>query len=111
MLLLIQVVAILGFSVFYLVELALGGGANAVQTVMSVVVFLVGAACLAFVARGLLRGSAWARTPTVLWDVFVLLICVSLAESGQWLLAVVVGAVAAGGIAATLLAGAAGRPS
>lgn len=109
-LLLLQVVAILGFSAFYLVELARGEGADAVQTLMSVVVFLVGAACLAVVARGLGRGAGWARTPAVLWNVFVLLICVSLAQSGQWALAVLVGAVAAAGIAATLAGRGAGRP-
>lgn len=105
MLLLGQVAAILAFCGFYLVELALGQGADAVQTLMSVVVFLVGAALLAFVGRGLWQASSWARTPSVVWNMLVLLICVSLAQSGQWLLAVVVGLVAAGGIAAALAAG------
>lgn len=97
-LLAVQVVTILGFCVFYLVELAIGRGADTTQTIMSVVVFLGGAALLAFLARGLWRGSPWTRTPGVLWNVFVALIAVSLGQSGQWLLAVLVGAVAVGGI-------------
>lgn len=107
-LILLQVLTILGFCAFYLVELVIGEGADAAQTVMSVVTFLVGAGCLGLVARGLWRGSAWARTPAVLWNVLVLLICVSLAQSGHWVLAAVVGMVAAGGVAATLAGGGAG---
>jgi len=104
-LLAVQVLAILGFSGFYLVELALGAEANATQTVMSVVTFLVGAAALAVVARGLFRGAGWARTPSVLWNVLVLLIAVSLAQSGQLPWSLAVGAVAVGGIVGVLAAG------
>lgn len=99
---LVQVATILAFSLYYLVELAQGLGVNATQVLMSVVVFVVGAALLAILARGLWRGQAWARTPTVLWNVMVLLICVSLVQSGQLLTAVAVGGVAAGGIVATV---------
>lgn len=108
-LLLVQVVVILGFCVFYVVELALGAEADATQTAMSVVTFLVGAACLAAVARGLWRGSPWARTPAVLWNVLVMFICVSLAQSGQLPAAVALGLVAVGGIAGVLLAPAVAR--
>lgn len=101
----LQVVVILAFSLFYLVELARGESTEVTRVLMSVVVFVVGAAGLAVLARALLRRAGWARTPTVLWNVFLVLIAVSMFQSQQPLMAtallavslVCIGGVALGG--------------
>ncbi|WP_162137240.1 hypothetical protein [Austwickia chelonae] len=102
--LLVQVAIILGFVAFYVVELVRGEGDDSMRVAMSVVVFLLGAAGLLVLARGLWVGSEWPRTPTVLWNVLVLLLCPTMIEAGQPLLAVGVAALCLSGAGGTILA-------
>lgn len=95
----IQVLVIMGFSVFYVVELALGLGEDRARVAMSILVFLVGAAGLAMLARAFSRGASWPRTPSLVWHALLIPLAVSLAQAGQVLLGIGVGVIAAAGIA------------
>ncbi|WP_219232511.1 hypothetical protein [Austwickia sp. TVS 96-490-7B] len=99
----VQTGAILAASVFYLVELARGLGDDRARVLMSVVVFLVGACGLAVLGRGLWHGATWVRTPVLVWHALLVPVAVSLAQASQLIFAVMVGAVALGGLGSVLL--------
>lgn len=75
------------------------------RVAMSMVVFLLGVAGLLALARALWRGADWPRTPAVLWNVLVLLLCPTMLEAGQWLLAAAVAALCVVGTSCVVLAG------
>lgn len=100
----VQVAGILALSLFYGVELAQGRGSDQARVLMSIVTFLVGAGCLALLVKALWGGAAWPRTPTVLWNVLLLIIAVTLAQAGQWLMAALLGTVSAAAVVAVVLA-------
>lgn len=99
-----QALALVGFTVFYLVEV-LGGATNDnVRAVMSMVLFLVFAAGLALLGRGLWHGAGWARTPAIVWLALLLPVAYGMFQSGVVLLGLVVLASALVGIGAAVLA-------
>lgn len=103
-LLAVQVVVIVGFVVFYVVELASGQGEDRTRVVMSCVVFLIMAAGLGVLTRGLLRNASWSRTPTVLWNALLVPVGISLIQAAQVWVGVVVMVAAVGTIGAVLAA-------
>lgn len=95
-LLVLQVVGILIGVVYYVVQGLQGLGQDRTQVAMSVVLFVVGAAGLLVVARGLLHAARWARTPTLVWNALLVPIAWNLMDGGQpaWALAVAIVALA-----------------
>lgn len=104
-LLLAQVVGFVAAAVFYVVEGLQGLGEDGARVVMSVVLFLVLAAGLFTVARGLARGAAWARTPALVWNAVLLPIAWNLTEAGAYGWAALLCAVALVGLVGILAAG------
>ena len=105
---LLQALALVGFAGFYLVELVAGGASDVGAVVMSVALFLVVAAGLAYLARRWWTGSGAVTTPTVVWNVLLVPVAVGLAQSGQLILAVVLAVAVLVAIVAALAAGRAG---
>ena len=93
-----------GFGLFYLVELARGEGSDAARVLTSALLILGFAAALAGLGRLWLGVSRWPVTPTVLWNVLLVPVTVSLAQAGAVVPAVLVGGGAAGGILSALAA-------
>lgn len=79
----LQALVLLGFVVFYLVELAAGASDNGARVVTSAILMLVFAAALGVLARFLWQRARQARTPTIVWDVLLLPVGWSLAQSGH----------------------------
>lgn len=79
----LQGLAMLSFVGFYLVALSHGASSDPVRVVVSVVFIGVFAVAVALLARGLWRGSAWARTPTVVWNALLLPVAWGMFQSGR----------------------------
>jgi hypothetical protein len=86
----IQALALAGFTVFYVVELALGEGSDAVRVLMSALLILLGAVGLGALTRGWLGSAAWPRTPTVVWNVLLLPVGLGLIQGNRVLVGWVV---------------------
>ena len=86
----LQALALAVFAVFYLVQFVRGSGGEAARVLSSVVLIAVFAAGLAFLARGLLTGHPFVRTPTVVWELLLLPVGVGLVQSGQVLVGALV---------------------
>lgn len=78
-----QAVVLVGFAVFYIYELSIGEGSDAVRVVMSALVIALGGIGLAVVTRGWLRGSWWPRTPTIVWSLLLLPVGWGLIQRGR----------------------------
>ncbi len=93
-----QVVVLVGFSIFFLVEIVRGHALDPARAVMNVVMMLLVAAGLVAIARGWRVGATWQGTPTVLWHALLLPVAWSLFQAGQWgWFAFVAGAIALAG--------------
>ena len=97
-----QVVVLLGFAGFYLVELVRGEGDSVGRVVVSIVLILVTAAGLGAMARAWLGADTWPRTPTLVWSVLLLPVAWGLFQGHQGLVGAFVGAGAVAGSAAAL---------
>lgn len=97
-----QVVVIVGFVAFFLIEAARGEASELSAVATSVFIFVVAAFGLAALARGWLAGRSWPRTPTLVWQALLVPVGWSLAETHHGLLAAGVIALAVGGLAAAL---------
>jgi hypothetical protein len=86
----LQALALVVFAVFYLVELFSGGGGDPARVLSSVVLLAVFAVGLIVLARGLLAGHPSVRTPTVVWELLLLPVGVTLVQSGQAVIGVLV---------------------
>ncbi|NHI19793.1 hypothetical protein H9L10_02960 [Phycicoccus endophyticus] len=100
----VEALALAGFAAFYLYELARGEGSDAARVAMSAVTILLGAAGLAALARGWLGAARWPRTPTVVVNLLLLPVGVSLLQAGRPVLGVVVLALAVVALGATVAA-------
>jgi O-antigen/teichoic acid export membrane protein len=100
----VQALVLLGFCVFYLWELAQGGSADAGRAVMSVVLIAVFAIGLGLLGRAWQRGANWPNTPTVVWNLLLMPVSLSLVQSGHAAVGGVLAAVALGGIVAAVRA-------
>ncbi len=76
----LQALTLAGFAIFYVVELALGEGSDAIRVVMSALLIVVGAVGLGILARGWLGAASWPRTPTIVWNAVLLPVGVSLIQ-------------------------------
>ena len=90
----VQAVALAGFAVYYVVELVLGEGSDATRVLMSALLIFVAAVGLGVLARGWLGVAAWPRTPTIVWNVILLPVGISLIQGDRVLIGWVVIAVA-----------------
>ena len=86
----VQALALVGFAVYYVVELVLGEGSDATRVLMSALLILVAAVGLGVVARGWLGVAAWPRTPTIVWNVLLLPVGISLTQGNLVLIGWVV---------------------
>ena len=86
----LQALTLAGFAVYYVVELALGEGSDAVRVLMSALLILVAAAGLGALARGWLGVAGWPRTPTIVWNVILLPVGISLIQGNRALIGGVV---------------------
>ncbi len=100
----LQALTLAGFAVFYVVELAVGEGSDAVRVVMSALLILVGAVGLGILARGWLGDASWPRTPTIVWNAILLPVGFSLVQGTRVAVGWVVLVVAVVGIGAAWVA-------
>lgn len=101
---LVQALALLGFCVFYLWELTQGASDDAVRVISSTVLIAVFGVALALLGRAWRRGDHWPNTPTVVWNVLLLPVSWSMAQSGHAGVAGLVAVVALLGIVAAVRA-------
>jgi hypothetical protein len=100
----LQALTLAGFAVFYVVELALGEGSDAVRVVMSALLILVGAVGLGILARGWLGAASWPRTPTIVWNAILIPVGISLVQGTRVVVGWAVLVVAVVGIGAAWMA-------
>lgn len=93
-----QVLALVAFSVFYLVRLLRHEGNNQGRVAMSIVLLLIVALLLLLLARGMAAGRDWARTPTLVWQALLLPIAAGMFQSDRADLGTVVVLVSIAGI-------------
>ncbi|EWT00810.1 integral membrane protein [Intrasporangium oryzae NRRL B-24470] len=101
---LVEALVLLGFVVFYVVEMAGGATSDLSRAATSGALILVFAVFLLAIARGWWRRSDWVRTPTLLWNALLLPVAWSLHESDRTELAIAVAVLAVASIAAALAA-------
>ena len=99
-----QALALVGFTVFYLVGVLRGASDDTSRAVMSMVLFVLVAVGLVALARGLWQAAPWARTPTLVWLALLLPVSWGMFQSGAMLLGALVLATALAGIVAVALA-------
>ena len=90
----VQAVVLVGFAIFYVYELAIGEGSDAVRVIMSALVIALGGLGLGLVTRGWLGSSWWPRSPTIVWSALLLPVGWGLVQGAQSLVGWLVIAVA-----------------
>ena len=100
----VQALALTGFAVYYVVELVLGEGSDAIRVLMSALLILVAAAGLGALARGWLGVAGWPRTPTIVWNALLVPVGISLIQGSKAAIGWVVIVVAIVAIGAAWLA-------
>ena len=96
----LQGAVLLILGVLLIIRTIAGDESNAGRALTLAIVVLVFALGAALVARALWQASEGARSPTLVWGVFVVLIGVTLARNGAPVMGVVVVVVGAGTLAA-----------
>ena len=79
----VQALVLVGFAVFYVVELASGEGSDAVRVLMSALLICVAAVGLGALVRGWLGTASWPRTPTIVWNALLLPVGISLIQGSR----------------------------
>ena len=100
----LQVLALLGFVVFYLWELTQDSADDVARVVMSALLIAVFAVGIGAMARGWVRGDNWPNTPTVVWNLLLIPVGWSLVQSGRGLVGALVIVVALVGILSAIKA-------
>ena len=100
----LQVLALLGFVVFYLWELTQDSADDVARVVMSALLIAVFAVGIGAMARGWLRGDNWPNTPTVVWNLLLIPVGWSLVQSDHGLVGGLVIVVALVGIVSAIKA-------
>jgi hypothetical protein len=95
---------LVGFTVFYVVEMVSGATDDLSRAAVSTVLILVFAVGLLALARGWFAAADWPKTPTVLWNALLLPVAWSLREGDRGALALAVGALALASIVAAVAA-------
>jgi hypothetical protein len=98
----VEALVLLGFVVFYVVEIVSGASDNLVTAATSGGLILVFAVFFAAMSRAWWRGHDWPRTPTLLVNALLLPVAWSLLQSDRGPVAVATGALAVVGIVAAL---------
>lgn len=80
---LLEGLVLLGFAVFYVVELARGEGSDPGTVVLSAVLIAITGALLLLLARLWQRGSRRAPTPTMVWNLLLVPAAITVYSSGQ----------------------------
>ncbi|HET8601664.1 MAG TPA: hypothetical protein VFL99_15155 [Segeticoccus sp.] len=78
-----QALVLLGFVVFYLLELGAGASDSPARVVTSAILILVFAVALGVLAKYLWQRARQARTPALVWNVLMLPVGWTLAQSGR----------------------------
>ncbi len=102
---LLHALVLTGLAAYYLVELTAGAGSDRARVLTSAVLILVFAVLLAVLARLWWTGSRWATTPTIVWNIVLVPVAVTLLQAGQVVLGAALAVVAVLGV----VAAAAGR--
>ncbi|TPG19287.1 hypothetical protein EAH86_01940 [Pedococcus bigeumensis] len=100
----LQVLALLGFVVFYLWELTQDSADDVARVVMSALLIAVFAVGIGALARGWLRGDNWPNTPTVVWNLLLVPVGWSLVQGDHGVVGALVILVAVVGIVAAIRA-------
>lgn len=82
----VQSLALLGFAVFYLYELASGEGSDPVRVVMSAVLIALFGVGMGVLARAWLGDAAWPKTPTIVWSALLFPVGGTIVQGGLPLL-------------------------
>ena len=98
----VEALVLLGFVVFYVVEIVSGASDNLVTAATTLGLILVIAVSLGAMSRAWWRGHDWPRTPTLLVNALLLPVAWSLLQSDRGPVAVATGALAVVGIVAAL---------
>ncbi|HET8988549.1 MAG TPA: hypothetical protein VFN43_08580 [Humibacillus sp.] len=101
---LLEGLVLVGFVVFYVVEMVSGATDDLARAAVSAVLILVFGLGLLALARGWFRADDWPKTPTVLWNALLLPVAWSLREGDRGQVALAVGAVALASIVAAVAA-------
>ncbi len=101
---LLEALVLAGFGVFYLVELAFGEGSDPMRVFTEALLVLLFAAGVGLLGRLWLGKSQWPAVPTVVWHVLLVPVAVSLFQSGQFLLGVLLALAIVTAVVATVAA-------
>jgi len=99
----LEALVLAGFAAYYLVQLA-GGSPDPTRVTTEAALIVLFAVGLAVLARLWLIGSGWAGTPTVVWHLLLVPVVVAMAQSGQPVVALALGAAVVLAIGATIQA-------
>lgn len=80
----LQGAGLLALAAFFAVEIALGAGTDLVGALGVLGAEVAAGALLLLVARGLLRGMRWARSPALLTQLLALPVAHGLTTGGRW---------------------------
>lgn len=101
----VEALAITGFAVFYLVELALGQGQDLMIIIMSVVTMIVFVLGLGYAARGLWRRHPRAQAPAIAFNFLLVPLGLALLPLAPWWVGTTVLLLGVATVAATFLMG------
>ncbi|QGN56757.1 hypothetical protein [Nostocoides sp. HKS02] len=99
-----EALTLVGFCAFYLYELTRGASADAGRAAVSALLIALVGVGLGVMARAWWRGAGWPNTPTVVWNVLLLPVALSLVQSDHTLIGLVVAVVALTAILAAIRA-------
>jgi hypothetical protein len=85
----LQGLVVAAFAVFYLIDAS--DAFSLFNVVVSAALFVLAAGGLLIVARGLLAGRGWARSPALTWEIICLPVAYGLLQSGRWQIGLAVG--------------------
>ena len=80
----LQALGLAAVAVFYLVELLVATEDDVVRALVAIGLALAAAVGLALVARGLLGGRRWARSPALVTNLLVVPVAIGLLQGGVW---------------------------
>lgn len=101
---LVEALVMAGFALFYVLEMVRGEGSDRMRVLTSAILIAVFAVAVGALARLWLGRSDWPVTPTIVWHVLLVPVAVAMAQSGQVLVAVLLGAAVVAGVATALAA-------
>lgn len=101
-----QALALLVLTCWEVLDAVAGKSQDASRGITAAVLFALAAVGQVALAEALRRRSAFARMPLIVWNVLLVPVAVSMAQSGQWLLATGIAFL----VVVTLISGVAATP-